>query len=277
MKTRLQKGFFVGIVLLIVILFFAIFDHALHGLSDRWSVPDFYFKDKIPFGFLWGVVGLFLVQKLKNIWLKALIFSSVIAITLQVRYFIQGYNLSFVLIFLLFHFIILYVLSIGMFMIFNKYILTNKNMGKIIIAIVVLVLVAAGAYYLVFGNNQNQAPLPSDQNTTVSTPATQTPTEPTTSTSTTPKTTKTPAATNVTVVIKNFAFSPASLTIKAGTKVTWINNDVAPHTVTSDSGNLLNSPTIAPGQSFSFTFNNISTTNYHCKIHPMMKASVTVN
>ncbi len=50
-----------------------------------------------------------------------------------------------------------------------------------------------------------------------------------------------PAPASVTVNIKNFSFNPAALTIKTGTKVIWANNDSAPHTITSDSGNLLNS------------------------------------
>jgi hypothetical protein len=121
-STKIQNGIFVGIVLLIVILLFTIVDHSIHGLEGAWSVPDYYFRNKIPFGFLWGVVGLFLARKYTNVWLKALIVAGIIATTLQVRYFIEGYTLSFVLLFLLFHFLILYVLSVGMFLLFDKYI-----------------------------------------------------------------------------------------------------------------------------------------------------------
>ena len=82
--------------------------------------------------------------------------------------------------------------------------------------------------------------------------------------------------TNVTIAIQNFSFTPAALTVKSGTKVTWVNNDSASHTVTSDSGNLLDSPTLAPGQSFSFTFTQAGSVSYYCKIHPSMKGSVTI-
>jgi plastocyanin len=78
------------------------------------------------------------------------------------------------------------------------------------------------------------------------------------------------------VLIKNFAFSPSSLTVSVGTTVTWTNQDSASHTVTSDSGSELNSATLSTGQSFSHTFTQAGTFAYHCTIHPFMKATVTV-
>lgn len=122
MKEKISNGVFVAVIFLIVILLFTIIDHEIHSLKNAWSVPDYYFKDKIPAGFLWGIVGLFFARKFQNIWLKALAVAGIIAVTLQVRYFFEGYSLDFVLIFLLLHFIILYFLSVGMFLIFKKYI-----------------------------------------------------------------------------------------------------------------------------------------------------------
>jgi plastocyanin len=58
--------------------------------------------------------------------------------------------------------------------------------------------------------------------------------------------------------------------------VTWTNNDSVAHTVTSDSNGLLNSPTLSPGDSYSFTFPNSGSTNYHCNIHTMMRGTVIV-
>ena len=77
------------------------------------------------------------------------------------------------------------------------------------------------------------------------------------------------------VSIKNFAFSTTSLSVTAGTTVTWTNNDAAAHTVTADDGSF-DSGNIAPGHSFAHTFSNMGTINYHCAIHPMMKAAVIV-
>lgn len=122
MKKKFLKWIFAAIVLLIVILLFTIIDHFLHGLENAWAVPDYYFRNKIPFGFLLGLVGLLLARQSHSARTKPLIFTVVVAVILQTRYFIEGYPLDFVLLFLLFHFIILYFLSVGMFLVFNKYI-----------------------------------------------------------------------------------------------------------------------------------------------------------
>ncbi len=121
MKENLERGIFVSILLLIVICLFAIADHFLHGLNASWSVPDYYFKNKIPYGFLWGLIGLLAAWRVQDIWLKAFMVAGVISVTLQVRYFLEGYPLGFVLIFLLFHFLILYCLLAGMFRVYNRY------------------------------------------------------------------------------------------------------------------------------------------------------------
>jgi plastocyanin len=130
----------------------------------------------------------------------------------------------------------------------------------VLLYVVIGGIVYAGVYYFIINKNGSGY----TTNTPYTAPSTQTPTP----TTTTPQ--------SVTVNIQNFAFNPATLTIKTGTKVTWTNNDSVAHTVTSDSGGLLNSGTIAPGQSFSFTFNSPGSTSYHCSIHPMMKGQVTV-
>ena len=78
------------------------------------------------------------------------------------------------------------------------------------------------------------------------------------------------------VSIANMAFTPASITVKAGTKVTWTNNDAMTHTVTADDASF-NSGDISSGSTYSFTFSTIGTFNYHCSIHPSMTATITVN
>ena len=81
----------------------------------------------------------------------------------------------------------------------------------------------------------------------------------------------------IAVDIKNYAFSPASLTVSVGNTVTWTNEDTAPHTVTvTDGPEKFASPTLQQGQTFSYTFTKAGTYSYYCAVHPDMKASVTV-
>lgn len=81
------------------------------------------------------------------------------------------------------------------------------------------------------------------------------------------------------VVIKNSAYSPATIKIKAGTKVTWTNQDEVKHDVAPDEdyGNDFKpSELLSEGASYSFTFNKAGTYTYHCTPHPFMKGSVEV-
>ncbi|HVU68608.1 MAG TPA: cupredoxin family copper-binding protein [Ktedonobacteraceae bacterium] len=115
--------------------------------------------------------------------------------------------------------------------------------------------------------------------TSVASTPTTAPTTAPTATPTTEPPTATPTASTAgdgsSVAIASLAFSPTSLTVKVGTKVTWTNNDTVAHTVTSDQG-AFDSGTLAVGQSFSFTFTKAGTYHYHCDIHPFMKATITV-
>jgi len=86
-----------------------------------------------------------------------------------------------------------------------------------------------------------------------------------------------PPAQELTIEIQNFAFHPDSVTVAKGAKITWVNKDSTDHTVTSDvAGGLLNSPSIAPGASWSFTFTQDATYRYHCAPHPNMKGTIVV-
>ena len=80
-----------------------------------------------------------------------------------------------------------------------------------------------------------------------------------------------------TVYIQGEEFEPEVLTVAAGTTVTWVNKDKVPHTVKADSGNGVASPTLDPGENFTYTFSAPGTAAYHCNIHRSMKASVVVN
>lgn len=79
------------------------------------------------------------------------------------------------------------------------------------------------------------------------------------------------------VAIANMAFSPANITIKKNTTVTWTNNDSVAHTVTENDGqDGPNSGGIDSGSNYSFTYGTVGTFKYHCAIHPNMTGTVTV-
>ena len=75
--------------------------------------------------------------------------------------------------------------------------------------------------------------------------------------------------------ISGFCFSPATITIPAGSDVTWSNMTVASHTSTSDTG-LWNTGLVGTGQSATVAFPTPGSFPYHCSIHPDMKATVVV-
>lgn len=78
------------------------------------------------------------------------------------------------------------------------------------------------------------------------------------------------------VLISGFAFQPATLTVKVGTTVTWVNKDTAGHDVVSVSGSELKSPLIAQNASFTHTFNTAGTFAYKCGVHPTMLGTIIV-
>ena len=81
------------------------------------------------------------------------------------------------------------------------------------------------------------------------------------------------AAQPVTIEIEDFAFATPQIEIPAGTTVTWVNNGVAPHTVTGSFGD---SGVLQTGDSFSFTFGAAGTFDYVCQFHPQMIGQVVV-
>jgi plastocyanin len=85
------------------------------------------------------------------------------------------------------------------------------------------------------------------------------------------------SAASYSVAMKGYAFSPASLSVPAGSTVTWTNYDTAPHDVKTTSGPLsIHSPMLNKGQSWSFTFGTAGSYGYVCTVHPDMTAGITV-
>jgi plastocyanin len=77
------------------------------------------------------------------------------------------------------------------------------------------------------------------------------------------------------VFIDNFSFSPASITISVGTKLTWTNKDDVPHNVVSNDRSF-SSKALDTDDKFSFTFDKVGSYDYYCGIHPRMTAKVIV-
>ena len=86
--------------------------------------------------------------------------------------------------------------------------------------------------------------------------------------------TQTMTAQQVAIDITNFAFVPATVTISKGTTVVWTERDSGiSHTVTGDG---FDSGPLSQGDTFSQTFNDAGTFNYHCSIHPTMTGTIIV-
>ena len=78
------------------------------------------------------------------------------------------------------------------------------------------------------------------------------------------------------ISIDNFTFSPAKLTVKAGTTVTWTNRDDIPHGIAWSNNALARSKAMDTNDSVTFTFTTPGTYQYFCYIHPTMVGSIVV-
>ena len=83
------------------------------------------------------------------------------------------------------------------------------------------------------------------------------------------------SADSVTVRINGMRFEPQNLTVKPGTKVTWVHGGQMPHTITGTADGPRSS-TLYNGQQYSHTFGEKGLYTYSCSLHPSMTGSVTV-
>ncbi|MCZ2154515.1 MAG: cupredoxin family copper-binding protein [Bryobacterales bacterium] len=86
---------------------------------------------------------------------------------------------------------------------------------------------------------------------------------------------QTSAAKHHVVVIKNFAYQPATITVKKGDTLEWKNEDIVAHTVTANDKSF-DSGSIAAGSSWKFTAKKAGNFDYICTFHPNMKAKLIV-
>lgn len=83
-------------------------------------------------------------------------------------------------------------------------------------------------------------------------------------------------ATVHTVVIKDFAFSPANITINAGDTIMWVNEDNMRHSA-QDLNGAFDTGLLGKGQSASLQFSGKGSFNYRCGPHANMRGSITIN
>ena len=78
------------------------------------------------------------------------------------------------------------------------------------------------------------------------------------------------------VSITATAFTPTSRTIATTDSIKWTNKDTKSHQVVANNGSFV-SPTIAPGKTYTHTFNTAGTFNYHDALHPSLTGKIIVN
>lgn len=78
------------------------------------------------------------------------------------------------------------------------------------------------------------------------------------------------------VLIRGFVFVPRTITVRAGTTVTWLNQDTAVHNIVADHGAFPSSPNLNQGAKYSHTFNTPGTYRYICGVHTFMTGTVVV-
>jgi plastocyanin len=78
------------------------------------------------------------------------------------------------------------------------------------------------------------------------------------------------------VTIDNFAFNPKTVTVKAGSKLTWRNRDDVPHKIQSTDNRFAGSPLLDTKAVYSVSFTESGEFPYFCSVHPVMQGKVVV-
>ncbi|HSX24960.1 MAG TPA: cupredoxin domain-containing protein [Candidatus Andersenbacteria bacterium] len=155
------------------------------------------------------------------------------------------------------------------------------------IIVVVLVIIGGGAYIMSHGGQQNSAvsvqetPISGTSSDTVAIDSTPTP-SPEVSPAATP-TTDTMTSENPTVSMTDTGISPATITVKSGTTITFINNGQQlhwpasdPHPIHTDVPGFDAKRGLAPGELYRFTFTKVGSFGMHDHLHPSFHAQIIV-
>ena len=103
-------------VVLIVILIGTAIDWFAHGLSERFAVPEYYFPHKILYGTIIGSIALWVFRHwIRSDRLLAFAVTAAVAVLIQVNYYLQGYSLTFVFLFMAIHFVARFVPAFFLF------------------------------------------------------------------------------------------------------------------------------------------------------------------
>ena len=78
-----------------------------------------------------------------------------------------------------------------------------------------------------------------------------------------------------TVAIEGMRFNPRTLRVRRGDRITWINKDPFPHTVTATGGKFDSHP-IAAGASWTYVARQPGNYDYGCTLHVDMKGTLLV-
>lgn len=140
---------------------------------------------------------------------------------------------------------------------------------SMILSLIVVLIVLAGGFWIFSQKSTYTAPIPNPESQTVSDNSTVQ--QPESNSTAAVQPTKT-----YEMEIQGFDYSPQEMTINVGDTLVWTNLDSATHTVTSDSGTELNSGYLGFNGKYTHIFTTAGTFKYHCKLHPGMKATVTV-
>lgn len=148
----------------------------------------------------------------------------------------------------------------------------SKQSGGIGATILVVLLLVVAIFIIAFSANNDQ---PKKSGSSVATPSS----SQASATSATTYPAQAEVANVNTIVIYNFLFNPQDFSIRAGTKVTWLNKEDVAHTITSDtlSADFPNSPILGKGQSYSYTFTTPGVYTYHDGLYPLAKGVINVS
>lgn len=105
MAMKLHHHMKVLALMILIVLGATGIDWLAHQINPEYAVSSEYFSNKIIYATLWGLLGLLALRNLHNVTRKAILISLFISVVLQTKYYLQGYDLSFVIEFIFVHFL----------------------------------------------------------------------------------------------------------------------------------------------------------------------------